>query len=491
MNKRYIISIPLICILFSGCANLNANLGKVSGTAIGAAAGGAIGKEVAGKKGMLIGIAVGAVAGYFIGDYIDRRRAEQDKISKQYDVEIKHEDVKTTDQKGDKASIVINENQFASGESKLNPKAEEYFTLLAKTYENSNQKILIIGHSDDSGTSAFNQNLSEARAKTVGEVFSENGTNINDIYYWGAGEAQPIADINSQEGRMKNRRVEVVTVESESDIAKYAQKINVNPSFFTKINQESKNTLAEDKITSLNDSKKVITEQKNDITTNDNSVVSKKEEDIKSKIAIKKDIKPAQNLANFVDFGGQKAQDFFALDDQFGGKKKSWFSFGTKAYASGEFMSNCTRDKYHEESGVKKLSNQQELPKISEYRKGLYHTVWQVMLNNNMLVITPVSLLKDGGKSSEEPKIYVRKNYIEGDNKEADLKLQGKVNTYEGENGLLYRVFIDEKSSPIKCLDIVFDNKEALNANGYVYYVSQMQNGLMQKDFKLSNFRSR
>ena len=113
------------------------------------------------------------------------------------------------------------------------------------------------------------------------------------------------------------------------------------------------------------------------------------------------------------------------------------------------------------------------------------------MLNNNMLVIAPVSLLKDGGKSSEEPKIYVRKNYIEGDNKEADFKLQGKVNTYEGENGLLYRVFIDEKSSPIKCLDIVFDNKEALNANGYVYYVSQMQNGLMQKDFKLSNFRSR
>ena len=84
MNKRSLISIPLICILFSGCANLNANLGKVSGTAIGAAAGGAIGKEVAGKKGMLIGIAVGAVAGYFIGDYIDRRRAEQDKISKQY-----------------------------------------------------------------------------------------------------------------------------------------------------------------------------------------------------------------------------------------------------------------------------------------------------------------------------------------------------------------------------------------------------------------------
>ena len=37
-------------MLFSGCANLNANLGKVSGTAIGAAAGGAIGKEVAGKK---------------------------------------------------------------------------------------------------------------------------------------------------------------------------------------------------------------------------------------------------------------------------------------------------------------------------------------------------------------------------------------------------------------------------------------------------------
>ena len=50
MNRRALISIPLACILLSGCANLNANLGKVSGTAIGAAAGGAIGKGVAGKK---------------------------------------------------------------------------------------------------------------------------------------------------------------------------------------------------------------------------------------------------------------------------------------------------------------------------------------------------------------------------------------------------------------------------------------------------------
>ena len=190
-----------------------------------------------------------------------------------------------------------------------------------------------------------------------------------------------------------------------------------------------------------------------------------------------------------MDFGGEKAQGIFALQDQFGGKKRSWFSLGTKAYASGDFMPNCTRDKYHEESGVKKLSTQQELPKVSEHRKGLHHTAWQVTINNNMLVMAPVSVLEDGGKSSEEPKIYVRKNYTEGESKEADFKLQGRVNTYEGENGLLYRVFIDEKSSPIKCMDVVFDNKDVLNANGYVYYAAQ--GGLMQKDFKLSNTRSK
>ena len=332
MNRRALISISLACILLSGFANLNANLGKVSGTTIGAAAG-AIGKEVAGNKGMLIGIAIGAVAGYFIGDYIDRRRAEQDKISKQYNVEVKHEDVKTTDQKGDKASIAMDENQFASGESTLNPKAEEYFTLLAKTYENSNQKILIIGHSDDSGTSTFNQNLSEARAKTVGEVFSENGTNINDIYYWGAGETHPIADNNTQEGRMKNRRVEVVTVESESDIIKYAQRINVNPSYFTKINQEPKNTLAKNEKNSLKNSEKVEIEQKDDTLVDIKPAVDENGKSTKSKsenIVKKIDAESTQNLANFVDFGGEKAQGIFALDDQFGGKKNLGFHLEQK-----------------------------------------------------------------------------------------------------------------------------------------------------------------
>ena len=38
-------------------------------------------------------------------------------------------------------------------------------------------------------------------------------------------------------------------------------------------------------------------------------------------------------------------------------------------------------------------------------------------------------------------------------------------------------------------MDVVFDNKDVLNANGYVYYAAQ--GGLMQKDFKLSNTRSK
>lgn len=48
-------------------------------------------------------------------------------------------------------------------------------------------KILIVGHSDDSGNSKINQTLSEQRAKTVGKIFAKNGTNIKNIYYWGAG----------------------------------------------------------------------------------------------------------------------------------------------------------------------------------------------------------------------------------------------------------------------------------------------------------------
>ncbi|MCB9073690.1 MAG: OmpA family protein [Bdellovibrionaceae bacterium] len=70
--------------------------------------------------------------------------------------------------------------------------------------------IIVEGHADNTGTEAFNQTLSEKRAKSVREVLlSELGLENNQVQARGYGETRPIASNNTEEGRKKNRRVEL------------------------------------------------------------------------------------------------------------------------------------------------------------------------------------------------------------------------------------------------------------------------------------------
>ena len=68
-------------------------------------------------------------------------------------------------------------------------------------------RIEIIGHTDNCGSEEYNMNLSKMRAMTVGNRLRENG--ITNITESGKGENEPIATNNTEEGRKKNRRVEI------------------------------------------------------------------------------------------------------------------------------------------------------------------------------------------------------------------------------------------------------------------------------------------
>ena len=72
--------------------------------------------------------------------------------------------------------------------------------------------VIIEGHTDDSGDAAFNQDLSEKRAEAVkAEIVANmaNPENADKITTVGYGEAKPVADNGTREGRAKNRRVEI------------------------------------------------------------------------------------------------------------------------------------------------------------------------------------------------------------------------------------------------------------------------------------------
>jgi OOP family OmpA-OmpF porin len=70
--------------------------------------------------------------------------------------------------------------------------------------------VEIIGHTDDVGDDAYNQELSKQRAQSVFNYLVETGLDVNKVAVIGMGEMMPIASNKTEEGRAENRRVEVL-----------------------------------------------------------------------------------------------------------------------------------------------------------------------------------------------------------------------------------------------------------------------------------------
>lgn len=75
---------------------------------------------------------------------------------------------------------------------------------------NSAAKIVIEGHTDNAGSSSYNQDLSQRRADAVRGYLSVQGIDYNRIVSQGLGEEFPIATNNSEAGRLQNRRVQLI-----------------------------------------------------------------------------------------------------------------------------------------------------------------------------------------------------------------------------------------------------------------------------------------
>lgn len=72
--------------------------------------------------------------------------------------------------------------------------------------------IIAVGHTDSVGGDAYNQKLSVKRAEAVKDYLTSKGVEKNRVYTEGKGEKQPVADNKTDEGRAKNRRVEIEVV---------------------------------------------------------------------------------------------------------------------------------------------------------------------------------------------------------------------------------------------------------------------------------------
>ncbi len=82
--------------------------------------------------------------------------------------------------------------------------------LAASLQKNPNTRVTIVGHTDSVGTAAYNRELSERRAAAAAQVLMDEGVAPDRIQSEGRGESEPIASNATEEGRERNRRVEVI-----------------------------------------------------------------------------------------------------------------------------------------------------------------------------------------------------------------------------------------------------------------------------------------
>jgi outer membrane protein OmpA-like peptidoglycan-associated protein len=100
---------------------------------------------------------------------------------------------------------------FDTGKATLKPESEKVLAELKKlTTGHAQLALRIEGHTDNVGSASSNKKLSEDRALAVKSWLVKNGASEANLASAGFGDSKPLADNKTEEGRAKNRRVELV-----------------------------------------------------------------------------------------------------------------------------------------------------------------------------------------------------------------------------------------------------------------------------------------
>jgi outer membrane protein OmpA-like peptidoglycan-associated protein len=191
----------LLSLGLQGCASRTAK-GAAIGAAGGAAAGALIGKAAGSTaKGAIIGAAAGGAAGAIIGRQMDQQAEELAKSLPNATVERVGEGILVTFESG----ILFDVDSDA-----LRPAARQNLRNLADSLQKySRTNVLLVGHTDATGSESYNQSLSQRRASTAASFLASQGLTRPRVETAGRGELEPVAANDSERGRQQNRRVEV------------------------------------------------------------------------------------------------------------------------------------------------------------------------------------------------------------------------------------------------------------------------------------------
>lgn len=534
------------------------NTAQVTGAVLGAVLGGLLGNQIGKGNGRKVATVAGALGGMALGNYIgseiDRRKCEVSKIARKNDLTVVMSDISVpADQQGrntaervglsiaieDKAGAgsVVDEaggdtlgnaalsSQFQSGSDMLNPRAESYFREIAGQYSapfhpdavpqdaspdqqqqalNLRQKrVLIVGHTDDTGSSRLNADLSEQRARNVARLFAEAGVPVAQVYYQGSGETQPIADNRSDQGRARNRRVEIVDLSDETMFQKYLASRAANTSYYRVSAAPAATAASQSLPADAREAPAVATVKPSPrpaaakvaaaaaANTAATPAVTAAAPAARSGAAGRKAEAAAPAIARAepeYDFGGQPVSGYATAPDIGRPIASKGFSLNVIASAMADDMPmarSCSEDRPRVANPVKSLLGNR-IYHVSEFMPGLYGTSWMDTVNGNIVALTGVEVLRDGATPAAKPTLLLYKaaHVGAGASAKADYRGSPDVNTYQGDKGLLYRVFVN---GPIKCMDIVFPRDRPAQLSGAkLYYAVANKNMVADANLKIA-----
>jgi outer membrane protein OmpA-like peptidoglycan-associated protein len=474
------------------CSNNARNIGIGAGAVLGAIVGNQFKHS---NNARLVGAMIGATAGGLIGHDMDNRRCALSKIAKQYNLDIKQASVGADGEVIDEAQhapggqgqarsqsavgavVQISEltgGHFESNGDRLTPRAQQYFSAIADAYNDrvrannigdpkaradyiaaiSRRKILLVGHTDDTGSSKLNAELSERRAKAVGDYMAARGLPRESLYYQGAGEVYPVASNATDEGRAANRRVEIVEIADQAGFDRYLAARKPRYDYY-RPNAASATPVAErdgkaGRVAAATPPPRVASQGAPTVPP-----VRRSPGAATARPA------PTQQLASApttIDFGGVPLAQSPALAEVGPSEsKRSYFSLISSAYAAEPAVTgDCTLDRPRVSGSVKTLAEGKTY-RTSEHLPGLYGKTWTDQVNGHQIVVNKVAVLADDGSLANLPEFKVYANYDprKNPNPVAAVQLSPPVNAYLGSKGVLYRMFL-QGNAGLQCADIVF-----------------------------------
>ena len=210
------LSLMLLLMITNCDAIRNANnkqkggvIGATGGAVIGAIIGNNVGKGGNGELGAVIGGVVGGTAGVLIGAKMDKQAQEIENEIPGVEVERVDDAIVLTFEDGSGVYFDTNKYDINSDSQTTLNKLNGIF----QEYRDTN--ILVVGHTDSTGSEEYNMTLSKNRAYAVSDYLNNKGVINSRITTNWFGETQPIYDNSTASGRAKNRRVNIVVVPNE------------------------------------------------------------------------------------------------------------------------------------------------------------------------------------------------------------------------------------------------------------------------------------